>query len=141
MSREIKFRAWNTEAKYMIQDPTSMGSVMRDHTRKALDLNGKLIGGNYELMQFTGSHDKNVAQIFDGDILRYYSDARMYMPTKDGGWELQGNPRLEERTVVEWSDELGVYMVHGSMYLHEINDKSEVIGNIYENPELLEVEK
>ena len=77
MSRDIKFRAWNTEAKYMIQDPTSMGSVMREHVRKALDLNGKLIGGNYELIQFTGLKNKNGVDIFDGDVLRYYSDSRM----------------------------------------------------------------
>jgi len=139
MSRDIKFRAWNTEAKYMIQDPTSMGSVMREHVRKALDLNGKLIGGNYELIQFTGLKNKNGVDIFDGDVLRYYSDSRMIVPTKDGGWESKGNPHLEERTTVEYSEHLGAYMVHGgSIYLYEIHDESEVIGNIFENPELME---
>lgn len=98
-----------------------------------------------ELLQFTGIKDSkrneeypDGQEIYDGQILRYYSDARMYVPISEGRWGFKGNSHLEERTVVAWSDEIGAYMVHGSMLLHEINEKAEVIGNMFEHPELME---
>jgi hypothetical protein len=131
MKREIKFRAWNKIDKTMYTDAINnckdtLGMVLK-HPQI------------YDVMQFTGLNDKSsVVEIYNGDILRYYSDARMAVPTKDGGWKLEGNSQVEERTVVEYVDALGAYMVHGgSSFLHEINDKSEVIGNKFEHPELL----
>lgn len=91
------------------------------------------------VVQFTGLRDKNGKEIYEGDVLRYYSDARIFLPTEGGGWELKGNPHLEERAVVEWSNCLSAYMAHeGTLYLYAINRKSEIIGNIYENAELME---
>ena len=82
-------------------------------------------GDRYEFMQFTGLHDSHGREIYEGDIV---SDGRLgvvgYFPeiasflvlTTHGGQEcLQG---------------LGI----GKPHLEE----TEVIGNIYENPELLE---
>ena len=146
---EIKFRAWNSLVKKMLHFANPLG-IMDNEDRYGMFLESlerrMYCGGNYTLMQFSGLRDSmrteeypKGQEIYDKDVLRYYSDARMYVPSKDGKWKYEGNPHLEERTVVEYSDEYGAYMVHGgSCYLHEINDKSEVIGNICENPELME---
>lgn len=81
-----------------------------------------------ELMQSTGLIDKNGEEIFEGDVLLTYDD---------------------ELAKVFWNDDLAGWFVD---FLYEIAELSEVadiqssrsickiIGNIYENPELLEGE-
>lgn len=150
--KEIKFRAWVEHGNikglikpYMNHRPEFQGDINEIFKNNGVEPKG-LYAARITYMQFTGLPDSKRTEeypegqpIYDRDILRYYSDARMAVPTKDGGWKLEGNPHLEERTVVEYSESLGAYMVHGgSCYLHEIHDKSEVIGNTFENPELME---
>lgn len=77
------------------------------------------------LMQSTGLHDKNGKEIFEGDIIKMvkdvYSDPTYYEVIR----HLGGAYRLESNQ-------------HGcELWLRHTN--CEVIGNIYENPDLLEV--
>jgi hypothetical protein len=65
------------------------------------------------IMQFTGLRDKNGKEIYEGDIIEY--------PLED----YERNVRIE----VKWCDEAACFGMP--------TDKVEVIGNIYENPELL----
>lgn len=91
---------------------------------------GKSFGANIyidkiELMQSTGLKDKNGQEIFEGDILG----------TKDG--LLNG--------VVEYRSDLGMWTNSLIKYnnferLCNVATSREIIGNIYENPELLEVD-
>lgn len=79
-----------------------------------------------ELMQSTGLLDKNVKEIFEGDILG----------TKDG--LLNG--------VVEYQADLGMFVNSLIRYnnferLCNVAVNREILGNIYENPELLEVKE
>lgn len=80
---------------------------------------------NIILMQSTGLHDKNGKEIFEGDIVKMandvYSEPTYYEIVRHRG----GAYRLESNQ-------------HGcELWLRHTN--CEVIGNIYENPELLEV--
>ncbi len=72
-----------------------------------------------ELMQSTGLKDKNGVDIFEGDV----------------GWDVYGEEYgqvvFEEGCFRFETDEL-------SEALFEVNDDIEIVGNIYENPELLE---
>ncbi|QDS35855.1 YopX family protein [Brevibacillus brevis] len=68
----------------------------------------------YEFMQYTGLCDKNGKEIYEGDILFW-----------DGGFKVY--------TTVRFKD--GMFLA-GDMPLYDCVDE-EVIGNIYENPELL----
>lgn len=122
MAREIKFRVWDGE------DMISPDYVDRDgygHWKS-----NSIPNADNELMQFTGLHDRNGKEIFEGDIiaLQTYAD---------------GTTR-ENRTV-DWQTPSFVLMPIPRQHtldeawrltLVEQYD-GEVIGNIYENPELL----
>lgn len=106
------------------------------------------------LMQSTGLHDKNGKEIFEGDILKFndewadYSyegyvdgsiDGINYIEIKaETTYFTFGKTRIPESSLTD--------LVENEHYSFEelVNEKSyefEIIGNIYENPELLEVEE
>jgi len=70
----------------------------------------------YELMQYTGLKDKNGKEIYEGDILKN---------------------QVSELSVVKWQG-IGWNPFVDSMIDHYKSYRFEIIGNIYENPELLE---
>lgn len=133
MKREIKFRAWDKEANRMgwvtLINYTHEGEVYEiivDYLHAEIDdsFNITLSPDNCELLQFTGFHDKNGKEIYDGDIIK----SRLY-PLYDG-----------HTHDVYFKD--GDYRVRWTMFrLSEMFEHThtgiEVIGNIYENPELL----
>ena len=84
-----------------------------------------IVNNDLNLMQSTGLHDKNGKEVFEGDIIKMakdvYSDPTYYEVIRHRG----GAYRLESNQ-------------HGcELWLRHTN--CEVIGNVYENPELLEV--
>jgi len=75
---------------------------------------------DFEVMQLTGLHDKNNKDIWEGDIIEFpYYRKKTRLPIRWGtdGW---------------WAMDLGWYKT-----LTDVHSRCEVIGNIYENPELL----
>lgn len=120
--REIKFRAWDKETKKMCYLSNPHWSLSFGYNGKAevYNLQNGSGGNEYELMQFTGLKDKNGKEIYEGDILKE-SAAREYMGSvifEDGVFEISGIlTALRQHTI----DHYGF----------------EIIGNIYENPDLL----
>lgn len=140
MDREIKFRAWNT--KRMIYDKEQFKIVPNPHGKCNFGIvyvDGDLYeGGGWRvdfgigaLMQFTGLKDKNGKEIYEGDII----DCR------DGKAEIV-YIEIFAKFVMDFN-------LSGKKGLPDFEDRNyqdadtcmrsiEVIGNIYENPELLE---
>lgn len=87
-----------------------------------------------ELMQSTGLVDKNGKEIFDGDIVR----TTRFLGRADeiGGFYEYEKDYVGVVKVLEgsWVIDTGIVAVR----LWSEIDESEVLGNIYENPELLE---
>ena len=126
-----KFRAWDKVKEiftnYQIVD--GMLYFMDKHT-------GVWIRDDKEkrfiLMQSTGLQDKNGIEIFEGDIVRW----------KD--LESFDDFKIDEVLKVEYSNEFLKWVaidkngLQDDLYDFSDNRELEVIGNIYENPELLE---
>lgn len=98
--------------------------------------------------QFTGLCDKNSNKIFENDILKIISSIRSEIIDNTHAF---GSEKRKDCAIVLWDYKTGGYKLkvyHEGKYKriarfsigHLCVYKAEVIGNIYENPELLEVE-
>ena len=140
MNREIKFRAWDKENKIM-------GSVIlldwTFFTRVGLNGGDILQFSDVELMQYTGLKDKNYTDIYEGDIVK----ANDYIGVvKYGEFDIEKMLSEQSEEIAELlicTSSYGLYIAFqdGTEYLLDNNTEEwlEVIGNIYENPELLKV--
>lgn len=118
-----KFRAWSTDKKIMAEVRTLRFTDELVETDKFVE---RSIEG-VKLMQSTGLLDKNGKEIFEKDILDY--NGRKVIVKWHGSYAsfiYEFVDELKNRTT-EWRP----------LYLSYY--KFEIIGNIYENPELLEV--
>lgn len=132
--RDIKFRAYIKDTNKRV--PSEINKIVEV---KSLHLGSRkaIIGysksssnyGNYsisfddiELMQYTGLHDKNGEEIYEGDIV--------YVASED------------ENAFILWDKETARYIIQFKGWCADFDNyygkELEVIGNIYDNPDLLE---
>lgn len=130
--REIEFRAWLKKQNQMRNKVSfHAGQLWTGYTWITLD-------DNVELMQYTGLKDKNGVKIFEGDVVKTYSGVIyvVYFDERSGVFGLISSSLYgyEDR---RWFDDISNMVVINNS---EVYKNLEVIGNIYENPELLEVD-
>lgn len=139
--REIKFRAWDkTENKMMgweeLCDEDKNGSGDGEHL---VDYFNAVFSNVEPLMQYTGLKDKNGKEIYEGDVLMSEADEGIAVVSYNAdmarfeieifAYDIFTGENSEE---VE-SDTLSVV----DSYEFRDWNGAEVIGNIYENPDLL----
>lgn len=139
--REIKFRAWNPESKKMFYDFDQ--NIKEVALGKSIHLFVYETGLAYKtLMQYTGFKDFDGKEIYEGDILEYVSFRRHENKRKEivefdekcGGWYVHKQADALCNILFEQHDE---EWQKKQNFKPSIKHKVRVIGNIYENPELL----
>lgn len=124
--REIKFRAWDLRNnKWFHQDLFIMTNAGFYPDFREFDDGQSLWDHEFELMQYTGLKDKNGVEIYEGDIckLGYALSVVEY--------------QVSQFVLKQNTAELYPNILSFEAYKNTVSE--EVIGNIYENPELLEV--
>jgi uncharacterized phage protein (TIGR01671 family) len=135
--REIKFRVWDKRTSQMslvatvsFGDDGSALTIMAELAPKGQYYNAIVHGENGVLMQYAGLHDKNGVEVYEGDIVRA---------------TLVENPGP---AVCEVTEVVSIHEGHLAPFYMRVNfeedwwkdslaDGFEVIGNIYEHPELV----
>jgi len=118
--REIKFRAWNKKENIMEQ---VFSLFLRADGRPFYSDTETPHNEQYvEVMQFTGLKDKNGKEIYVGDIIR-------------SNFTYPRSGTVHE--VIECHSGFGVKIGEGTTQYFDAREELEVIGNVYENPELL----
>lgn len=128
--REIKFRAWDIRHSCM----ETIHDLYWFEENGVHDGSGEGCNSNYILEQFTGLHDKNGKEIYEGDILHGREEG-------DGETTAWADVYFQ----IVYDEKLAGFMAHESKIkdsawdeqICELNTEYEVIGNIHENPELL----
>ena len=142
--REIKFKAWDKEKKKMIYNVHTACDVSPELTNGeswfGAFLENETLSENYKyvVMQYTGLKDKNGKAIFEGDILKTQ-------------WQHDGVTNYDYEIIgkiiwwrgfvcwaIESKDRIRPICSLEREQLADAEDGGiEIIGNIYENPELL----
>lgn len=155
MNRILKFRAFGSQEQGMFE--------VKELNLEEMSANGVT---NCKVMQFTGLLDKNGTEIYEGDVVvkpkqyLFFDYPEGFKPEKGlnetGGMIIHPNPIPNYRGIVEWvysNWQIVLRCVNpnkngvSSWINNELNEDVfeegeetywEVIGNIYQNPELVE---
>jgi hypothetical protein len=127
--RELKFRAWDDNNKVFVErfGIDNNGNVCFTVGGLSYTPEGKLFHDDTKMIveQFTGLHDKNGKEIYEGDIIT--------LGEENKAWP------------VVWDNERGAFCAiinNIAIRMHVDFWKSgKIIGNIHENPELLEAKE
>ena len=127
MSRPIRFRAWDKERKQMAELATMcVGPTVTAWVKTPDGFDRILVDGeNADFMQFTGLKDREGKEIWEGDIVAdnsFEDDTRLW----------RSKVTFVKGCFMTFDNENG----HQPLGIFGV-ENLEVLGNIYENPELL----
>lgn len=123
--RVIKFRCWDKYHKCFLKEN---GEITTDVMHL---IDGASENEKYVFMQYTGVNDKNGNEIYELDIVRYLEKVDMGNSCYD-----------DDLMTIEWSESeycwkaRSICSPFNVLQGQDLKDSFEIIGNIYENPEM-----
>lgn len=141
--RTLKFRAWDKKRKrlykvlhlHLASFEGPWATVEGFDVIAQSEVNIQIQPKDIELMQFTGLLDKNGKEIFEGDIIKgnYRNAEAGLVVWKDYGYGYGTN----EEVLAGWIIKCGNRESQIRVWMHVVGCGCEIIGNIYESPELV----
>jgi len=122
--REIKFRAWNNSK--------AVEKMLHWEFIKQIRMDEIFERPNLNVMQYTGLKDKNGKEIYEGDLFGKFGGDK----ERPGEYEIHGQIKFDTdfaMFVIELTN--GGWMELFD-YMNNRQNQREIIGNIYENPDL-----
>ena len=136
MNREILFRGKHIRA--MDSNEHLNGTWVHGYLSNDKSLEGEFLIDEDTICQYTGLTDKNGKKIWEGDIIKYHF-GEVYAPVKFGEYQscFDSTSTSHVGFYVDWYETHDLRKDLG--YWIKLVD-AEVVGNIFDNPELLEEE-
>lgn len=131
--REFKFRVWSEDRKMFVMDGMSIDHIQKD-AAESLELPIIIATEKCIWQQYTGLKDKNGKEIYEGDVV-------LYPHKSGGGFSLNEEEVNWVQCEVKWkAGGLALYWGYNDCNIVTFNNKDFIIiGNIFQNPELLNV--
>jgi uncharacterized phage protein (TIGR01671 family) len=134
MSREFKFRAWDLNKKEMLYFDGIFNKKPYTERSSFSQYESCPEYHKLEIMQYTGVKDKNGNKIYEGDLISYLSVSDQEISV---GGEIIYDDRMSSYMVCFYATNMFEEDNILPLFDYEY-ENIEVIGNIYETPELLE---
>lgn len=135
--RKVKFRAWDIFDKVMVYGNEHNRNDIWDGVRASSVqlVNDRFEEYRYAWMQFTGLKDHNGDDIYEGDIFEMIFEEDVYD-------ENTGHTTVERKIRKKVYFENGSFKIDGFILFHVLSNNVDLrkVGNMYEHPELLEIQ-
>jgi len=138
--REIKFRAWDKEKEEFVRNFAVFKDGAFDEYISEFE-RGIAPDGKYILMQYTGLKDKNSKEIYEGDVVKIHVKGTYSDDDSIDGQKWYDDDFIGDVYFDEKSSGFVFRSVEWFSYIAPHCNKAEIIGNIWDNPELPEENK